>query len=301
MVQEVPGFLVNRLLSPYLLEAAFALNVNYTDVAGTTHISRFAVDTDVFLADAQSEETLLTVQQPFANHNGGGLAFGPDGYLYIGLGDGGSGGDPYNNAQSKQTLLGKILRIDVSAAQGYRIPTDNPYKETDYAEIWAYGLRNPWRFAFDALTGDLYIADVGQDAWEEIDVLSPDQPAGTNFGWRFYEGFAVYKDNADAAQTTNPVFPAVVYNHEQGCSVTGGLVYRGEALPDWQGIYFYADFCSGTIWGMIPDGQGWKNQVLYSTGSRINAFGQDAAGEIYYLDYKSGNLYQFQPVNLTGN
>ena len=276
--------------------------VNYTDPTGTTHISRFKVDPYTLQVDSQSEEILITVQQPYANHNGGGLAFGPDGFLYIGLGDGGSGGDPLNNAQNRQTLLGKLLRIDVSEPQGYTIPADNPFTDTADPEIWAYGLRNPWRFSFDPLSGNLYIGDVGQDAWEEIDVLSPSQPAGANLGWPAYEGLAIYKGGVSEQEKANLIFPAAVYDHNQGCSVTGGLVYRGEALPDFQGVYLYGDFCSGTIWGMIPNQQkGWTSQVLFNTGSRINSFGRDAAGEIYYLDYKLGTLYQLQPSNMAGN
>jgi glucose/arabinose dehydrogenase len=249
--------------------------VNYTGSGGDTFLSRFHASGDT--ADPNSEVILLKVDQPFPNHNGGVMVFGPDGYLYAGLGDGGAGGDPFGNAQSLDTLLGKILRIDVDSAEPYAIPSDNPFGN----EIWHYGLRNPWRISFDKLTGDLYIGDVGQNAWEEIDFLPAGSPGGANFGWDRREGAHDYEGSASA----DFVEPIAEYSHSDGgCSVTGGFVYRG-SMPEWNGIYLYGDYCTGYIWGMIrPEaGASWQNQLLFETNQRINSFGQDEAGELYIL------------------
>ena len=265
--------------------------VNYTDMDGNTVIARFHVQAnDPNRADPASEVGLLRVSQPYANHNGGGLAFGPDGYLYIGLGDGGSGGDPLGNGQNLQTLLGKLLRIDVDHSKSYAIPADNPFASGGgRLEIWAYGLRNPWRFSFDRLAGGLYIADVGQDEWEEIDFVPAGAPGGMNFGWSYYEGMHVYQ--GEPATGVILTWPVAEYSHTEGCSVTGGYVYRGMALPEWQGVYFYGDYCSGMVWGLIQTGQdNWQSKVLFSTGAKITTFGVDETGDIYLADYQTDAL-----------
>lgn len=255
--------------------------VNYTGDGGDTFLSRFTASGDS--ADPNSEVILLTVSQPFPNHNGGGLDFGPDGYLYAGLGDGGAAGDPFGNGQSLDTLLGKILRIDVDSAQPYAIPPDNPFGD----EIWAYGLRNPWRISFDSATGDLYIGDVGQGKWEEIDLIPASSAGGQNFGWDHREGAHEYAGGGPA----DMIDPIVEYSHsEGGCSVTGGYVYRG-TLTEWNGIYFYGDYCTGIIWGLINVNGGWQEQLLFDTDILITSFGQDENGEVYILS-DSGDVYQ---------
>lgn len=267
--------------------------VNYTGSGGDTFISRFQVAANnPYLADPASEFNLLRLNQPFPNHNGGGLAFGPDGYLYAGLGDGGAAGDPLDNAQNPKSLLGKILRIDVDHGDPYDIPADNPFYgiQDDEArrEIWRLGLRNPWRISFDKLTGDLYIADVGQNAWEEVNHLSPMDVSPINFGWPIYEGTHRYKGSLPEGPT---IMPVAEYSHQEGgCSVTGGYVYRG-AMPEWNGIYLYGDYCSGLVWGLMRSGGGWQTQVLFDTDVRITSFGQDEAGEIYLIG-DGGGVYQ---------
>ena len=258
--------------------------VNYTGTGGDTFVSRFQASGDPKLANPSSEVILLRIEQPFPNHNGGGLDFGPDGYLYIGTGDGGAAGDPFGNGQKTDTLLGKVLRIDVDSAEPYAIPADNPFGN----EIWDYGLRNPWRISFDALTGDLYIGDVGQGTWEEIDIHPAGVPGGINYGWDFREGKHEYDGTAPAGLTD----PIAEYSHaEGGCSVTGGYVYRG-SMPEWNGIYFYGDYCTGYVWGLINvDGQ-WQAQLLFETGERITSFGQDREGEVYLVS-DTGNVYKF--------
>jgi glucose/arabinose dehydrogenase len=265
--------------------------VYYIDLSGNSVVARFHVSTgDPNRADPASEVDLLHASQPYANHNGGSLAFGPDGTLYIGLGDGGSEGDPLRTSQNLQTLLGKLLRINIDSGDPYAIPSDNPFSGGGgLPEIWAYGLRNPWRFSFDRLTGNLYIGDVGQDLWEEVDFVSAGMPGGMNFGWSFYEGMHPYQDQPPASATFT--WPVVEYSHSEGCAVTGGYVYRGPALPEWQGVYFYGDYCSGTVWGLIQTGQdNWQSKALFSTGAQITSFGVDEAGEIYLADYQSGTL-----------
>ena len=262
--------------------------VNYTlesDGNLFTRVSRFQVSAEANRADPASERVLLEILQPYENHNGGMLAFGPDGYLYIGLGDGGSGGDPLGSGQSLETLLGKLLRIDVDRAEPYAIPDDNPFVAGGgLPEIWAYGLRNPWRFSFDQLTGDLYIGDVGQGEWEEIDFLPAGSPGGANFGWNVYEGM---HDYGGAPNLSTPlVFPVAEYGHDVGQSVSGGVVYRGTALPEWYGVYLYGDFSMGKVWGLLQlvDGS-WQNSLLFETGALISSFGQDEAGEVYLVNY----------------
>jgi glucose/arabinose dehydrogenase len=263
--------------------------VNYTDNNGNTVISRFKVTSDLNIADPASEKKLLGVQQPFPNHNGGSVVFGPDGYLYLGLGDGGSQGDPHGNGQSTKTLLGKILRIDIDHGDPYAIPADNPFASGGgNAEIWAYGLRNPWRFSFDPATGDLYIGDVGQDIWEEIDYLPAGSPGGANFGWNAMEGKHPFK----GSDSPSFIAPVIDYSHsEGGCSVTGGYVYRGAVLPEWNGVYFYGDYCSGKVWGLLKNGLDWKSAFLFDTKMSISTFGVDENGEIY-LAWYGGGIYR---------
>lgn len=266
--------------------------VNYTDRNGDTVIAEYRVsDVTSPSADARTERVLMHIPQPFANHNGGAMAFGPDGYLYLGLGDGGSAGDPMNNAQSLNALLGKILRIDVDQGEPYAIPPNNPFfNGGGLPEIWAYGLRNPWRFSFDRLTGDLYIGDVGQNQWEEIDFLPRDAKGGINFGWNFFEGNHPYSTKPPEGITLVP--PVAEYDHSQGCSVTGGVVYRGSRLPAFQGIYLFGDFCSGSVWGMFyHPTQGWQTRLLFENVARIASFGEDEAGEMYIVDY-AGRILQ---------
>jgi glucose/arabinose dehydrogenase len=267
--------------------------VNYTGLGGNTVIARFQVSDNPNIANPDSEAPMLYVAQPYANHNGGHLEFGPDGYLYIGLGDGGSGGDPAGNGQSLETHLGKMLRIDVTQGEPYAIPPDNPFANGGgLPEIWAYGLRNPWRFSFDRATGDLYIADVGQGEWEEIDFLPGGIAGGSNLGWDYFEGTHPYEGTPpDGA---NFIGPVVEYDHGARCSVTGGYVYRGAALPAWNGVYFYGDFCSGEVMGLYQQADGaWQNEVLWDTSALITSFGLDEAGELYLVD-RSGGIYQLQ-------
>jgi glucose/arabinose dehydrogenase len=274
--------------------------VNYTDLRGDTIVSRFAVNPDGLAADAGNEQVLLAIDQPYANHNGGLVKFGPDGMLYIGMGDGGSAGDPQNFGQNPASLLGKMLRIDVSRADAergtpYAIPPDNPvvFGEAAAPEIWAAGLRNPWRFSFDRATGDLYIADVGQNAIEEINFQPASSPGGENYGWRLREGFEAYRGGADSPSFTPPIHQ---YGHDAGCSVTGGYVYRGVQLAGWDGMYVYGDYCSGAVWGLRrgADGQ-WVNQLLFNAGFTISSFGEDAAGELYLIDH-GGSVYRLAPA-----
>jgi glucose/arabinose dehydrogenase len=264
--------------------------INYTDRRGDTVISRFQVSANANRADPQGEEKLLQIAQPYRNHNGGDLAFGPDGYLYIATGDGGSGGDPEGNAQNVNTLLGKILRIDVDSGDPYAVPADN--FDQGRGEIWAYGLRNPWRIHFDAATGDLYIADVGQNQWEEVNYQPVGAQAGWNFGWDIREGTHAF----EPGQADNLVDPVAEYSHQMGISVTGGVVVRDPRLPDWQGVYLYGDFGSGIIWGLLrlPDG-GWANTQLWDTDARIASFGQDQEGRVYLVDF-GGRVLRLDPA-----
>jgi glucose/arabinose dehydrogenase len=268
------------------------LFVDYTDLNGNTVLARYRVSADPNVVDTTTAAILLTISQPFANHNGGQLQFGPDGYLYVGTGDGGSGGDPLNNAQNLDSLLGKILRIDVDAGTPYAIPPDNPFVGTIGAkpEIWARGVRNPWRFSFDRLTGDLFIADVGQDNYEEVDFQWADSAGGENYGWRLMEGNHCY--NPDTGCTDDSLsLPVIEYDHSSGnCSIAGGYRYRGDLYPDLAGTYFYGDFCSGKIWGASQDGSGnWIAEELLDTGLSITTFGEDEDGELYVAQYSSSN------------
>jgi glucose/arabinose dehydrogenase len=269
--------------------------ISYTDTAGDSVISRMRVSADnPNIADDTSEEVLLLIDQPFENHNSGHIAFGPDGYLYISMGDGGDQGDPFGNAQNPESLLGKVLRIDVNSGDPYGIPPDNAFA-TDPAfapEIWLMGFRNPWRFAFDRATNDFYIADVGEWLEEEINFYPVGSPAGANFGWEFYEG-NLFRDGEPPEGLVEPV---ATYEHSLGCSVTGGHVYRGETLPEMQGYYFYGDYCLGNLWLMYRDSSGtWQNEVWMRTMRQISSFGEDEAGELYMVDYK-GELLRLEAV-----
>ena len=273
--------------------------VDYTDRSHHNVISRFQVSADPRLADPASERILISVDDPFANHNGGVLAFGPDGFLYAGMGDGGSGGDPLGNGQNPNSLLGKILRVDVDNGDPYSIPVGNPFGRSNGSrEVWAYGLRNPWRLSFDKLTGDLYIADVGQGTWEEVDVVPTGSVGGLNFGWNYREGAHAFAGDPPAG--LNLIEPITEYSHtEGGCSITGGYVYRG-ALPEWSGIYLFADYCTGKLWGLMRSGANsssgtWQAQLLFETHTRITTFGQDPGGEVYYAD-RGGGIYRLQPA-----
>lgn len=272
--------------------------VNYTNLAGDTHISRFTVDSDdPNRANRESETLLLSYEQPYPNHNSGQLAFGPDGYLYIGVGDGGSANDPLNNGQDPGTVLGTILRLDVDQFDdSYRIPRTNPFIEDEdrLNEIWAWGLRNPWRFSFDRLTGDLFIADVGQNLWEEVHFQPAESAGGENYGWNVLEGSHCFlNDPCDAAGLELPIFE---YAHQEGCSVTGGYMYRGSQYLELYGNYVVADYCQGTIWRLYPEDSGsWSSAVVYDSDFIISSFGEDASGELYVLDHTGGSLYQVRP------
>ncbi len=268
--------------------------VNYTQNNGDTRVSRFSVDAnDPNIADPSSELVIIEMDQPFWNHNAGGLEFGPDGYLYIGTGDGGSGGDPGNRSQNPMNILGKMLRIDVDNGNPYAIPADNPFVNDNSTldEIWAIGLRNPWRYSFDRETGDLWIGDVGQNNWEEIDFEPANSGGGFNYGWRCYEGDNNY-NTAGCGNASDYRGPAIEYNHQgfTHCSVTGGFVYRGCDFPDLYGHYIYADYCSGRFWSITPDGSGgWTNQEVGSyPGYDISTFGEDVNGELYCARLGSG-------------
>jgi glucose/arabinose dehydrogenase len=268
--------------------------VNYTDRQGDTVIARYQVSANSDVADPDSANVLMTIGQPYPNHNGGQVVFGPDGYLYVGMGDGGAANDPQNNGQTLSTLLGDILRIDVDHAEPYGVPDNNPFVNVDGArpEIWSYGWRNPWRIAFDPVTQDMYIGDVGQNEYEEISVELAGTPGGQNYGWRLLEGRHCFNPRECDPASLGVVLPIAEYDHGQGCSVTGGYVYRGARFPELAGIYFYGDYCSGTIWGLRhePDGR-WSELELLRTDVSISSFGQDAAGEVYVVNHQ-GNIFQ---------
>jgi len=294
--------------------------IYYTNLDGDNQVSRFHLASTPDAADPRSEQRILLLSHPrYQNHNGGQISFGPDGYLYIGTGDGGGGGDPDGNAQDPATLLGKILRIDVEFSQTltafgnsmiylplimnnyhampgdqpYAIPADNPFVGVPgyRQEIWALGLRNPWRFSFDRLNGDLFIGDVGQNSWEELDFQPANSQGGENYGWNIMEGFECYGGgNCDKTGLTLPVF--VYQTDVAGCAVTGGYVYRGHTYPGMQGIYFLGDYCSGKLWGLQPDGNSWLAREFLDTSYNFSSFGEDEAGELYLLDRGGGAIYQ---------
>jgi glucose/arabinose dehydrogenase len=335
VVEEPFLDIVDRVESPAsgggneegLLSVAFPPNfvekgyfyVYYTMKDGNNVLSRFHLSVNPNIADPTSEEQILVFPHPVhRNHNGGQLAFGPDDYLYIGTGDGGGGGDPFENAQDPSSLLGKILRIDVEtgslttasidfdhylylptifnessmiAFPEYAIPWDNPFiHDPAYRpEIWALGLRNPWRFSFDRQTGDLYIADVGQNRWEEVNFQPSDSPGGENYGWNIMEGYECYQANeCDMEGLSLPIYTYPTSFPE--CAITGGFVYRGQIYPELRGIYIYGDYCSGKIWGLQMHGEQWENELLASTSYRISSFGEDEEGEIYLSDLSGGRI-----------
>jgi glucose/arabinose dehydrogenase len=286
--------------------------VNYVNTTGGTRrsrISRFSVTGDPNIADAATEVILLTVIQPNANHNGGALAFGPSGYLYIALGDGGGSGDPGDNGQDPTNLLGTIARIDVDAgpgnapdcvdqgAGGYTVPASNPLSDGaggDCDEIWATGLRNPWRISFDRVTGDLLIADVGQNTWEEIDFQPAASAGGENYGWRCYEGNASF-NTAGCAAASAYDFPIFVYDHDDGCSVTGGYVYRGPSSPALYGRYVLADYCSGTFWDLKRSGPSWNDTPHPNLAAfGVSSFGENAVGELFVANRSEGRVYRLR-------
>ena len=301
--------------------------VDYTNMTGVgnTIVARYFVTANADIADPNSEQVILNIAQPQVNHNGGQLQFGPDGYLYIGMGDGGGGGDPHGtigNGQDPSTLLGKLLRINVEPGQThaavpsgsnsiflpfiskvgglftYNIPATNPYTTTPgyRGEIWALGLRNPWRFSFDRQTGDLYIADVGQDSYEEVDFQAASSAGGENYGWRILEGNNCYNPPSGCVLPARYAAPVAVYPHgagdSNGCSVTGGYVYRGPSNAAMQGFYFYGDYCSGRIWGLKSDGTNWQTQQVAQPAINISSFGESQAGNLYAADLNSGTVYE---------
>lgn len=277
--------------------------VNYTRADGRTRVSRFSRDPqNPNVADIQTEDVLLEVSQPFANHNAGDIAFGPDGYLYVTMGDGGSAGDPGNRAQNMKSYLGKILRLDVEVANGYAIPPDNPFvNDTSVLdEIWSSGWRNPWRFSFDKQTGDLWVADVGQSQYEEISVEWAGSLGGLNFGWRCTEGNVPF--NGTGCGSANLYTPPLhTYRHgfNTGKSITGGYVYRGEKYVPLQGHYIYGDYESGNIWSLVPAGGGQYTEVTHGKlldPKQISTFGQDASGELYVTGYDDGKIYQINSI-----
>jgi len=271
--------------------------VNYNDSQGDTRISRFTVTSNPNIADPNSELILFDIDQPYSNHNAGDLAFGPDGYLYIPLGDGGSGGDPQNISQNITRLLGKMLRIDVDSGTLYSVPPDNPFvgNAAYQPEIWAIGLRNPWRISFDRLTGDLWIADVGQDEKEEVNMQPSNSTGGENYGWKCYEGFDPFNLSGCANQSQY-TFPVHDYSNQfnVGCSITGGYVYRGQSFPNLYGKYIYCDFCTGNFWSLEPDGQGGYTNIALGNFANQNfgSFGESTAGELFTAGLSDGIVYQ---------
>lgn len=269
--------------------------VNYVGKGDSTHISRFSVSSgNPGIADPQSEKKLMTIFQPYPNHNGGCLCFGPDGFLYIGLGDGGSAGDPGNRAQNTMEFLGKILRIDVSNGDPYSIPSSNPFfnSKTALGEIWALGLRNPWRFSFDRLSGDLWIADVGQNAVEEIDLQPAAGRGGENYGWRCFEGNQAY-NSSGCAPASSFTFPVYTYPHGNECSVTGGYVYRGSPSSPFYGSYFFADYCSDRIWILRNESGNWTRADFGQfPGNNFSTFGEDVSGRLYVAGLTSGKIFR---------
>lgn len=266
--------------------------VNYTNANGNTVVRRYTVSADANVADPLTAKTILTIGQPYSNHNGGQLQFGPDGFLYIGMGDGGSGGDPQNRAQNPQSLLGKMLRIDIDNGDPYSIPASNPFASSDTTlhEIWAMGLRNPWRFSFDRSTGDLIIGDVGQDNWEEFDFQLASSTGGENYGWRRMEGRHCYNPSS-GCNNGQLTFPAYEYRHSSGrCSITGGYRYRGTQIAQLGGLYVFGDYCTGEIWGSGQNSQDiWQAVLLFDTDFLISTFGEDEDGELYVANHPGGS------------
>lgn len=289
--------------------------INHTNNSGDTVIAEYQVSGNPNIASVASRRQILFVDQPFSNHNGGWIGFGPDGYLYCGFGDGGSANDPGNRAQNLNQMLGKMLRIDINgddfpadAARNYAIPADNPFVGVvGNDEIWAYGLRNPWRNSFDRETGDLWIGDVGQNVWEEIDFQPASSTGGENYGWRCYEGNHAFNTSGCAPSSTM-VFPVHEYSHSFGCSITGGYMYRGCRMPENNGEYFFADYCSASIWSFNFDGTSIQNLTNRTADlapggglgiSGVTSFGEDANGEIYLCDQSGGEIFRIVPEGAT--
>jgi hypothetical protein len=275
--------------------------VNYTDTSGTngdTYVERYTVSGNPDVANVASAKLILFVDQPYSNHNGGHVLFGPDEMLYIAMGDGGSGGDPQNHGQNRGDILGDLLRIDVNNGDPYAIPPNNPFVNTAGArgEIWGWGLRNPWRIAFDPAAGALYIADVGQNQWEEINVVQAGE-GGLNYGWRIMEGAHCYSPST-GCNMQNLVLPVMEYSHSDGCSLSGGFVYRGTRIPEISGHYFYGDFCRGWIRSFrFANGQALDaTQWTQLTVSSLSSFGQDASGELYVTSL-NGTVYRIARAN----
>lgn len=273
--------------------------VNYTELGGDTRIARYSTTSgDPNTADGSSEKIILEVSQPFSNHNAGMLEFGPDGYLYVGLGDGGAAGDPGTRAQNTAELLGKMLRLDINTASPYLIPGDNPFTGDGATldEIWAIGMRNPWRWSFDRATGDLILPDVGQDVWEEINFEEAGSGGGFNYGWNLKEGTICYEPetNCDPGGiTTDPIY---VYQHAGGqCSITGGYMYRGCAMPDMDGFYIFGDYCTGDIWAVLLGVGGPPAKILDAGNNVLSSFGEDYYGELYYCDLGAGAVFKIIP------
>lgn len=281
--------LLSMALHPNFAENGYFYVYYITYGDEDTMVSRFEVSDDGQFGDPGTETPILEVEQPHYSHNGGNVKFGPDGYMYIGLGDGEDPGDPHENSQNPNTMLGSILRIDVDGGDPYAIPEDNPFVGSDDGldEIWAYGLRNPWRFSFDPVTGDMYMVDVGQWAVESVYVQPADSQGGENYGWPILEGDECWE--AEECDKEGLEMPAVTYdNPDQGCAIIGGYTYHGASHPALEGIYFFGDWCSGNIWGMVEDDGEWVKEILIETDLMINAFGVDHAGEIYVLDFEEG-------------
>jgi glucose/arabinose dehydrogenase len=289
--------------------------VDYTRVNdGTTVVARYQVSAaDPNVADPESAQTVLTQDQPGGDHNGGQIAFGPDGYLYISIGDGGCCGDPFRTAQDLDTWLGKILRVDINGDdfpgdpdRNYAVPPDNPFVGgPGLDEIWAYGVRNPWRCSFDRVTGDFFIADVGQDTWEEVDFQPAASTGGENYGWSVLEATHCYNDDppgsCDKFMNGGSTLPILEYQHNPDCSITGGYRYRGQTYPDLEGVYFYADFCTGRISGAIQQGNGtWESQELLLGGFAISTFGEDETGELYLVEYNGDQSVLYRITSAQG-
>jgi glucose/arabinose dehydrogenase len=283
----------------YASNGLFYLNYSAPETGNTIIAERKVSATDPNRADPDYERLIIEIKQPYTNHNGGMIAFGPDGYLYIGMGDGGSAGDPTGQAQNLRSLLGKILRINVDAqanGKAYAIPADNPFVGQSNAapEIWSYGWRNPWRFSFDRLTGDKFFGDVGQNAFEEVHYEAANAPAGLNYGWNRMEGLHCYPNSGQTNCNADGKFvlPVIEYGRDFGLSVVGGYVYRGQQFPDMQGVYFYADFGQSRIWALRKTADGlWENAELTQAGFPISSFGEDEAGELYLVDF-AGGIYK---------
>ena len=283
--------LLGLAFHPNYIENGF-FYVVYTNLDGDTDLVRYQVsEENANRADPASGAPILQILQPFGNHNGGQLAFGPDGYLYAGFGDGGALGDPEDNAQNPETLLGAILRLDIDGAFPYAVPKDNPYEGENgrLLETWQIGLRNPWAFSFDRATGALYVSDVGQEGPEELNFL-PAGVSGINFGWPLREGESCYEAELCASEGLQA--PILTYEHDEGCAIIGGYVYRGRQYPSLAGTYFFSDFCQGTLWSLRFTEDGWERTSVYEAETAVSSIGEDNSGELYILTYSSGEVWR---------